>query len=141
MSVLMISMIETDLTRSAPIGPARDSKRIFGVPACAVPRNSQACFGEIGELARLVAHEVLGRRAREQQRRKALRQVAAQAFQDGAGLLDQPARGALFIAAELRLDVHGSSPRPSEIRCRLFPIRTAASRGKPADFIARGRTR
>ena len=43
MSVLMISMIETDLTRSAPIGPPRDSKRIFGVPSLRWPRNSQAC--------------------------------------------------------------------------------------------------
>ena len=110
MSVLMISMIETDLTRSAPIGPVRDSKRIFGVPSLRWPRNSQACFGEIGELARLVAHEVFRRRAREQERRKALRHVAAQAFEDRAGLLDQPARRALLIAAELRLDVHALLP-------------------------------
>jgi hypothetical protein len=68
-------MIDTDLMRSAPIGPGRDSKR-----------------------------------SREQERREALRHVAAQALENVAGLLDQPARRALLVAAELRLDVHGSLP-------------------------------
>ena len=69
-------------------------------------------FGEVGELARLVAHEILRRRAGEHHRREAVRNAAAQAFQDRAGLLDQPAGGALLVAAELRLDVHALLPRP-----------------------------
>ena len=70
MSVLMISMIETDLTRSAPIGPARDSKRIFGAPGLRSLQEQPGGFGELGELARLVAHQILRRRAREQERRE-----------------------------------------------------------------------
>ena len=110
MSVLTISMIETDLTRSAPIGPARELEADLRRAELALAEEQPGLLGEVGELARLVAHEVFRRRAREQERRKTLRHVAAQAFQDRAGLLDQPARGALLIAAELRLDVHAVLP-------------------------------
>ncbi len=51
-------------------------------------------FGEVGDLARLVAHQILGRRAGEHHRGEAVRNTAAQAFHDRAGLLDQPPRRA-----------------------------------------------
>ena len=133
MSLLMISMIETDLMRSAPIGPGRDSKRIFGAPGLRSLQEQPGGLGEIGELARLVAHQILGRRAREQQRREALRHVAAQALEDGAGLLDQPARGALLVAAELRLDVHALLPGRRDCAiCASLTDPHGGVEGKPA---------
>ena len=42
MSSLTISRIETDLMRSAPIGPARELNRIFGAPGLRSVRNAQA---------------------------------------------------------------------------------------------------
>jgi hypothetical protein len=109
MSVLMISMIETDLTRSAPIGPERDSKRIFGVPSLRWPMNSQACSRDRrAHAARSARGLPLTRpRTRAAESSPACRRAA---FQDRAGLVDQPARGTLFIAAELRLNVHTLLP-------------------------------
>ena len=77
MSSLIISMIETERTRSAPIGPGRDSKRIFGDAALALLQELPAGFRELRQLARLVTHEIFGRHACEHQRGKTLRQVAA----------------------------------------------------------------
>ena len=42
MSSLTISRIETDLMCSAAIGPARESKRIFGAPGLRSDSNAQA---------------------------------------------------------------------------------------------------
>ncbi len=103
-------MIETDLMRSAPVGPGRDFKSDFGLAGLALGHEQPRGLGELGDLPRLVAHEVFRRHAREQERREAFRHVAAQAFQDRAGLLDQPARLVLLVAAELPLDVHGLLP-------------------------------
>ena len=110
MSSLTISMIETVLMRSAPIGPGRDSKRIFGVAGLAL------AAGTARRLRR--ARRARAPRSARDPRAPRRRTAAARsspacrraAFEDRAGLLDQPARGALLVAAELRLDVHGFSP-------------------------------
>src|SRR5262249_60688585 len=64
-------------------------------------------LGKRGKLARLVTGEVLGGGAREQLRREALGHVAVKAGDDRAGLLDQPARGALALGIEKTFETHG----------------------------------
>src|SRR4051794_7577600 len=92
-------------------------------------------LGKFGNLARLVARQVLARHAREHQRQEAIRHVAAGTLDDDLRLLDQPADSAILIADELPLDVHGVSP--ADAPKRLSPNRTAASREKGSLHHAR----
>ncbi len=75
--------------------------------------------GELGELARVVTHEVFGDGVGEQRGDEILRHLAVVAAQDVAGRGDQRRFGALFIGAGKVGGCHGVVPRRARPRSRL----------------------
>ena len=77
MSSLIISMIETELDALRAHRAGARLEADFRDAGLALLQELPAGFRELGQLARLVMHEIFGRHACEHQRRKTLRQVAA----------------------------------------------------------------
>ncbi len=105
--------------------------------------------GQLGELARVVTHEIFGHRVSEQPGDEILRDTALLAAQDFAGRGDQRRFGALLVGAGKIGSCHGVSlgapramksfglkgsgnlvSRPQLPRPQVFPIAPAASRAK-----------
>ena len=101
-------MIETALMRSSPIGPER------GLP---LHQEAPRLLGERRELARFVGGDVLRRGAAEQGGREPVRHVVAQAGEDRAHLLDEPAPGPFLIGDHEGWKVHGVIPGGSVLGC------------------------
>jgi hypothetical protein len=114
-----------DRDRLDALGADRTGTRLeaqLGHVRLALLQEQPGRFGEVGELARLVAHQILRRRCREQELRETFRHVTAQALQDRARLLDQPACCLFVFGGELPRNVHGLLPgwRNAPLFCRTL---------------------
>jgi len=81
------------------------------MPGLRTASNDQASAAELGELARVVTHEVFGHRVSKQRGDEILRDLAIVAAQDFAGGGDQRGFGSLFIGAGKIGGCHGIVPR------------------------------
>ena len=144
MSSLIISMIETERTRSAPIGPGRELEADFRRAGLALLQELPAGFRKLRQLARLVVHEVLGRHAREHQRRQnspAGRRAALLMMICACSINRRTARSSSLTNCPWMF--MGVSPaRFAEFFSRRLSLnRTAASREKALRAIAGSRFR
>ena len=143
MSSLTISRTEVVLSRSWTAVTAGESSRTLGDAGLAVRQKRPGSGRELGELARVVAHEVLGHRAGEQRGDEALGHVAMGGAEQLAGRGDERLRGALLIGAGKLGSGHGVLPGRRVIRplrrsyAAVFPIGPAASRGKSSGLRPR----